>query len=763
MSMPGAGLSLALTLVLSAGPTPDPRIPLADLQVGREVDDALLAVERALVERPELVRGLGYDHLRAELLLMRERRDEALEALAASMTAAPGIGVYSRYRLAEEQAALGRHGVAAGLLATLLADGPPPALAEPAMRLFQRTLNAGGDCRLLRGLSPSRFRGKDQRRLRLAEARCDFRAGDRDSVETALRALLESDVGDDAAYEAAQLLVELEPEDRSGRSHMLIGQAFHAHRDFGRAIQHLARAIARQPGARDVSRSEIFETRYSLARSHFWEGRYAVAAAAFRALARDAASPDLRSKVLYQQGRCLELDDDWEAALSAYREAYAAAPSGGWVDSSLMSQLRLSWRSGRESAALDVYRELVRRRRTGAQARALLFMSASDLVQGRMDRAGEWLTTAARTGQVARTEVAYWSGRRAELAGEDDAAVEYYLEALFEDPYDPFAVAARKRLNGPALAGLANARGRRLAGSRRTEDLYKAYLLRGNDDVGRGARQILQTLLSQDAAVGPFLQLAAAPPNRWPLWGSPLRQPEEMLLALGLWQQGASVVLRHFPIAEPDLAYTGSLLLAQAGETKRSLYIAEVLRKRIPRRVPTALLPTGYQRLLYPFRYGYTILRESERRGSDPYLLAAIIREESRFDPVAFSGAAARGLAQFVLPTALRLAPDVGLDGLVPQDLERPEVSIALGAAYLRELDLHFEGDRVQMIAAYNAGESQAALWRRYCFTDEAPELLSKITFRETRNYVRKVLTSYAHYHELYAEDAALPSSLPSP
>jgi soluble lytic murein transglycosylase len=126
------------------------------------------------------------------------------------------------------------------------------------------------------------------------------------------------------------------------------------------------------------------------------------------------------------------------------------------------------------------------------------------------------------------------------------------------------------------------------------------------------------------------------------------------------------------------------------------------------------------------------------------------MREESRFDADAVSEAAAHGLTQFVLPTARRLAPEIGLANPSPADLHRPEVAIALGAAYVAELSRRFDGADHVILAAYNAGEPQAALWSSYCFSREPVEYLSKVGFRQTRAYVRKVLTSLARYEALY-------------
>jgi soluble lytic murein transglycosylase len=126
------------------------------------------------------------------------------------------------------------------------------------------------------------------------------------------------------------------------------------------------------------------------------------------------------------------------------------------------------------------------------------------------------------------------------------------------------------------------------------------------------------------------------------------------------------------------------------------------------------------------------------------------MREESRFDPDAVSEAAARGLTQFVLPTARRFAPAIGRTGVSAEDLHEPGVAIALGAAYLADLALRFDGRRHQMLAAYNAGEEQAMLWQSYCQSREPAEYLTKIGFQQTRDYVRRVLASRAHYRELY-------------
>ncbi len=750
-----AGTVLAVLLAAAAAAA-DPRIPLVEQQVERNHQEALRAVEEALAADPEAARRLGLDYLRGHLLLLLDRRPEALQAFATSMGATPELEAYSRFRLAREQEELEHPEVAAGLVATLLGSSPPRGLVGPAVGLLERTITKGGDCRLLAGLNRLRFSRRDRRRLTLAVATCAARGGDRASAERFLLQLLEENRGDDVALSAAQRVAERSPAGKEARTHLLLGFAFYEHREFETAIQHLATALVHMPSVSDITPREAFECRYALARSHFWQGRYTVAAANFGSLVKTALSPTRRAQVLYQRARSLELDGGWPQAAVTFDQAYQQDPSGRWADGALMSFLRLEWRAGREAEALAALEALIVRRKLGAASRGLLFLASSDLVQGRAERAESWLARAQQLGQSPPQEIDYWYGRLEEARGRQAGAVGRYISAAQRGPHHPFGRAAMDRMTGDGLEPVARGAAARLAGSNELDDLYASWLLLGDgESQGRRARHRLEQRLWADQRVIPYLRLAREPTADWPLWQASLRRPEEMLLALGIFEEGASVVLRHFPVAKPGLAFTGSFVLAQSGETKRALYIAEILGKRIPAEVPLQLMPASYRRLLFPFGYSYLILSESDRFGIDPHLLAAIIREESRFDPRAFSGASARGLTQFVLPTARQVAQNIGLDPIAPRDLEKPEIAITLGAAYLRELSERLDDSVPQAIAAYNAGEPQAELWRRYCLSDEEVEFLTKVAFGETRSYLTKVLTSREHYRELYpAPDA---------
>lgn len=745
-----AGLALALA---AAAVTADPRPELVELRFTGRTEEALVRVDEVAAADPAAAERWGLDYLRGHLLELLGQPQAAAEAFAQVIGDNPTLEPYARYRLARNQELRQHPEVAAGLIAKVVAD-PPRHLAAEAAQMLQRTLTAGGECRLLRAVSTSRLGTGDRRRIELAAGDCAQRDGDGERARTVYLRLLAEGVDDDPARLAAErldLILQRDADPPAGEPALLIGQTLHQHRRFDRAIVYL------DPIARGLPRTlddGHFDTAYTLERARFWSEEFHTAATGFEALAERTANPHRRAQALYQQGRALELAGDWPRADRAFRRAYAVDPRGGWAPSALFAALRLEWRRGEEEDAEQLYRLLLGQRRwTGTAARASLFLAASDLVRARCDRAGRWLDLAERAGHDVAIETAYWRGRLGEQEGEPEAAVRRYLQALRLDPYHPLAASARERLASEALSGAAHAEGQRLAVSDQPDDLYSAWLLLGGESPwGRAALARLRKLWDPEGADGPLGRLVAVAPASWPMWRRPLTGPEEMLLALGVWEDGAPAVGQHFPLASPELAYTAALLLGRSGHTRESIRIAEILTRRLPARLPPVVYPEGLRRLLFPFAHAEQVAEEALGRGIDPYLLAAIIREESRFDEHALSSASARGLTQFVYPTAVRVGRQIGLARLTPDDLYRPEIAIALGAAYLGELTRRFDGAEHVAVAAYNAGEPQALLWRGYCFGPEPAEYFTKVNFTQTRGYLEKVLRSRAQYREVYGD-----------
>jgi len=774
-----AGL-LAAPAGLLAAPD-DPRIPWVELQMAGEPRAALAAAESFHDERPEEAARLGASYLRGRLLEQLGRLEAAEEAYDHALSESPELHPYIRRRLALAQEREGHPEVAAGLIAGVVDPDLPPELFVPAAELFARTIAAGGDCRILHGVLGRRLPSPQRRRLRVEEARCALRQGNGllDAGEILCEILRDGRDDDPARLAAEQLhqILRSRPDlrpDLAGRdcdAELEVGMTFHQHRHFDLSIPYLEKAMARLGRGRTVRSDRELDAHYALARGYFWREQFAVAAGRFADLALRARDLEERAEVLYQQARSLELAGDWTAADAVFRRTFQTDRRGAFAGPAVLSALRLEWRSGKEVAAFHPLGILSRmpdaREYT---SRAYLFLAVSDIVRGRGDRAAEWLDRAEQLDRETRLETEYWRGRREELtaaaeAGPDggpsaaerraaaDRAVERYLEAALEDPYHPLALDARTRFASPALAEAAEREAGRRSAAGGSDGLLAAWLLLGDGSLeGRASRRALVARHAAAPADAPFYRLRPVPPEGWPLWERELDEAPELLLALGRFGDGAPAVPRWFPAGEPALAYTGSLLLQRAGRVRESILLADAFSRPLVRRVPEPALPREVRTLLHPFAWGDRIEAEALRFGTDPYLLAAVVREESRFDADAMSAASARGLTQFVWLTARRLAAAVGLGAIEPHHLYEPRVAITLGAAYLAELQGEYGGSVHHAVAAYNAGPAQARLWQAYCYGQGLPEYYSKIAFAQTRAYVRKVLASRAVYEELYSE-----------
>jgi soluble lytic murein transglycosylase len=149
--------------------------------------------------------------------------------------------------------------------------------------------------------------------------------------------------------------------------------------------------------------------------------------------------------------------------------------------------------------------------------------------------------------------------------------------------------------------------------------------------------------------------------------------------------------------------------------------------------------------LLYPKAYWGAVEQASEEYGMDPFLLLSLMREESRFDPGAISPAGAIGLMQLMPSTAKRTARKIDLEINGRDSMHEVESNIRLGAHYLDGL-LHEFKSVPPALAAYNAGERRVREWLRRGRYDSYDEFIEDIPFKETRNYVKRIVTTYFRY-----------------
>jgi len=162
-----------------------------------------------------------------------------------------------------------------------------------------------------------------------------------------------------------------------------------------------------------------------------------------------------------------------------------------------------------------------------------------------------------------------------------------------------------------------------------------------------------------------------------------------------------------------------------------------------------AMSPELAERFRYPRAYWSLLAPAAQRTGLDPYLLLALTRQESLFDPEARSPSDAQGLMQLLPSTARTIAAEVSMPA-ARLDLFDPAVNIELGTAYLKKLLSMFGGNAFKAVAAYNGGEHAVERWNAR-FSGDDDEWVENIDFHETREYVKKVLGGLREYRLLYA------------
>lgn len=157
-------------------------------------------------------------------------------------------------------------------------------------------------------------------------------------------------------------------------------------------------------------------------------------------------------------------------------------------------------------------------------------------------------------------------------------------------------------------------------------------------------------------------------------------------------------------------------------------------------------------RFVYMWDYQQDIITYSQKNNIDPFLVAAIIKNESNFKHKAVSGVGAVGLMQIMPETGRWIAEQMGLENYKDSDLYLTKTNIRMGCWYVGELDHEFKQNMTLVMIAYNAGRGQTREWMQengwtYDFND-----VQAIPYADTREYVAKVLHDRDKYYLLYKD-----------
>ena len=337
-------------------------------------------------------------------------------------------------------------------------------------------------------------------------------------------------------------------------------------------------------------------------------------------------------------------------------------------------------------------------------------------------------------------EIGWWSYKNGDL---DDAI------RVFEE-----AAAAMPRADWrPAWlywAGRAHDRlGRTATATARYRLVVADYL---NSYYGRLAAKILERRHLELPEPTVTEAISADSDNRLPPSEPIIRQ----LVGLGLYDE-ATRELQYAQRVWGDSAAiqaTFAWIYHEQGDLRRGI---NAMKRAYPQYLASGgeALPPELLRVLFPVDYWPLIKKHAEARDLDPYLVAALIAQESTFTADIKSVANAVGLMQLLPSTGRRYARSLGMR-FTTSTLTQPESNVRLGTTYFKELVDRFGGAHFAL-ASYNAGENRIARWISERPGFQQDEFIDDIPYPETQNYVKRILGTAEDYRRLYGGGLLMP------
>lgn len=472
-----------------------------------------------------------------------------------------------------------------------------------------------------------------------------------------------------------------------------------------------------------LSNASLCRARYVLGKSLRKLRQHAKALEVLETVVRDCQKEtEVWARSLYVAGTSATFVNA-EKAIRFHRILSQELPDSPLADDALFDLADLLDRAGRRAQARIALQRLIKMYPEGdSRSEGLFRLFWLERSQGRPERALRALERLAReyqeTDPVSVERARYWRGRTLVGAGRVEEGMAAFEELVLRHPASFYTILARSRLAEQAPD-------RAAALARRLSSPEPAPM-----DLPLGALEGDRHLL---AAVE-LLKMGMNDPARDELMGV---ERTKLRAAGGPEGLRALVTL---------VGRTGDVRIAHA-----------IARNELRADLSSTAEPDTAQvwRVAYPLAFREPLEAHSAQAGVDPDLLQALIREESALDPKVHSWAGAIGLCQLMPGTAWEVAGWLKIPGpITAARLHDPDLNLQLGATYLGRLIKQFKGNLALSLASYNAGAGAVGRWVAAAGPRDLDEFIEEIPVSETRNYVKRVLKSYASYQYVYGRSA---------
>ena len=498
----------------------------------------------------------------------------------------------------------------------------------------------------------------------------------------------------------------IQPSERLARAQAYLGQSFHAE-----AIEELRKFLAADPQSPRRS-----EARLKLGIAQVRLKQYDEARETFRTLVKDGGTESREAsvwlaRVYLRQGQGDKLLDLARtlatSSLTAEQKGQIALFAGMWLE----DQYRFD-------EAIERYREVAKDGEPVAQRAEARWRVG--WVHYRLARYREVVDELRRLGEQRDSDfepqALYWMGRAAELSQQSHAR-DAYVQLCHQYVYTYYCQLARERIDIP------------LSEPHASEQISASVSVNsGASSNGEATRVVSpRAEIEQQSAYRRAIELKT----------------------LGLESDAARELagLTDRYSRDPDVLMALATMLNEVGAYHQALRLARArFRDKLERTggiVDPSLWKVAYPTGLLP------VIKGQGASGVDPYLVAAIIREESQYDHQAVSRVGAIGLMQVMPGTANAVAQRLGIPAVGRDDLFDQETNIQIGVRYVEQLLAQFSGNVALAIASYNAGPIVVKSWIALHPGRSQDEFIELIPYQETRQYVKRVLRSYREYLRL--------------
>ena len=303
---------------------------------------------------------------------------------------------------------------------------------------------------------------------------------------------------------------------------------------------------------------------------------------------------------------------------------------------------------------------------------------------------------------VHREKVLYWVGKIMTESGDKDGGKKYFRELIKENPWNYYSILVRKNLFLEEEPGLASF----------------SFPEPQNREIRAGESALKGMVLKK---LG--LNQWAGNEFNWVVLSN--LKNRELLVRLAQLLLSVEDYFRAHSLAE---VYFSDIFNTARTRDNRPLW-----------------------ELAFPLAYKDRVEKVARDFGLDSNLIYALMKAESNFRPYVISSAKAYGLMQIIPATAENIAQELQTRDFVVQNLFDPFLNIKYGSLYFKHLLAQFENNSLLAIPSYNAGPHRTVAWMKKFSALDRDKFIEQIPFKETRDYVKKVLKYYYIYQDLYS------------